>query len=235
MILDPMYFVFVGPAMLLALWAQWKVKSSFNAASKQAALSGMSGAQAAREILDLNDLHDVAIEPVQGHLSDHYDPRHKVLRLSPEVFQGRSLASLGIAAHEAGHAIQDAKHYTPLKLRNGIVPLASIGSGLSWIIIIAGVLIASAGAAFGTSLIWAGIALFSAVVVFQLVNLPVEYDASARAKKTLVEHGIVAEQELKPIRRVLSAAALTYVAATLTAVMTLLYYVIMFAGVGGDD
>ena len=165
-------------------------------------------------------MHSVGIEQVQGHLSDHYDPRHKVLRLSPEVYQQRTAASVGIAAHEAGHAIQDARNYFPLVIRNLAVPAASFGSS-------AGVLLLMLGIFFSTTLMWIGIALFSAVVFFQLVNLPVEFDASSRAKAVLIDLNIVPREEMPAVRSMLTAAAMTYVAATLQAVLTLMYYLMI--------
>jgi len=216
MFFDPKYFLFVGPAILLGLWAQWRVSSAYAAAARMR--SSMTGAQAARRLLDGAGLQSVGIEPIQGHLSDHYDPRHKVLRLSPEVYQGNSLASVGIAAHEAGHAIQDARRYAPLVIRNAAVPLAAFGSNVGIILVIIGAVLS-----MNAYLIWAGIALFSCVVFFQLINLPVEFNASSRAKALLTEMGIVHPREMQPVNNVLSAAALTYVAATLQAVMVLIY------------
>ena len=175
------------------------------------------------------DLQTVQIEQIPGHLSDHYDPRDKVLRLSPEVYQSRSLAAVGIAAHEAGHAIQDAVGYAPLAIRNAAVPVANIGSGAGiFMIIVGSVLTASPW------LIWAGIGLFSCVVFFQVVNLPVEFNASSRAKTQLVQLGIVNSEELVYVNKVLGAAAMTYVAATLQAIFTLLYYVMRFGGSSRD-
>ena len=226
---DPMYYLFLAPAMCLALWAQYKVKSAYAKASRIPAQARISGAEAAARILRSSGIDNVGIEMVQGHLSDHYDPRKKMLRLSPEVYSGHSLASLGIAAHEAGHAIQDKKRYAPLVLRNGIVPLASTGSNLSFILLFAGMMIGSMG------LIMLGIALFSMVVVFQLVNLPVEFDASSRAKKTLVSTGLISPTEQREVGKVLSAAAMTYVAGTITAIMTLLYYLMRAGLLGGRD
>ena len=225
---DPMFFLYVGPAILLALWAQMKVKSAYRTAGKYRASSGLSGAEAAQLILDRFGITNVRIEQVKSFLGDHYDPRHKVLRLSPEVYNGRSLASLGIAAHEVGHAIQDDKAYAPLAIRNGIVPLASIGSKLSMILIIAGLFIASL-----KPLVLVGCILFGAVVVFQLVNLPVEFNASSRARGILLNTGMVTADEDKIVGKVLNAAAMTYVAATLTAILTLLYYLMRFGLLGG--
>ena len=229
MFLDPMYFVYVGPAILLALWAQVKVKSAYANASRLRPRSGLSGAETAQRILNAYGINNVAIEPVKSFLGDHYDPKHKVLRLSPDVYQGRSLASLGIAAHEVGHAIQDAAGYGPLAIRNGLVPMASIGSNISILLIIAGLVLSAMvpGAHF---LAVGGLGLFAVVVLFQLVNLPVEYNASARARHILLSNGMVTADEDRVVGKVLSAAALTYVAATITAILTLLYYVSLVYG-----
>ena len=221
MFFDPWYFVIIGPALLLGFWAQMRIRSTYGKAQKVAAR--LSGAAAARHILDSAGLQQVAIEQVPGHLSDHYDPRQKVLRLSREVYHNRSMAAVGIAAHEAGHAIQDARNYLPLVLRNAAVPVAGFGSSFGMILVIL-------GAIFSQTLVWVGIILFACVVVFQLVNLPVEFDASFRAKRQLVEHGIVDAQDMTHVNKVLNAAALTYVAATLTAILTLLYLVMRFGG-----
>lgn len=217
MFFDPMYFLFLAPAFLLGLYAQWKVKSSF--ASMSEVPARMSGAEAARRMLDSGGLQSVAIEQIQGHLGDHYDPRGKVLRLSPDVYNGRSMAALGVACHEAGHAFQDAKGYAPLVIRNMAVPAAGFGSNI-------GMMMAIGGMIFNLQpLVWIGIILFSAVVFFQVINLPVEFDASARARRQLVDHGMIADREEQYVAKVLNAAALTYVAATLQAIMTLLYLI----------
>jgi Zn-dependent membrane protease YugP len=218
MFFDPMYFLFLAPAILLGMWAQARVSSAYSHASQIPAASGYTGAQAAAALLRSAGIGGVVIETTPGRLSDHYSPTEKTLRLSPEVYKGRSLAALGIAAHEAGHAIQDATRYPLLVLRNGLVPMANIGSNLGWIIIIAGFLLAIA------ELIYIGIAVFSLTVLFQLVNLPVEFDASARARRQLIEGGLIAPEEEREVARVLNAAALTYVAATLTAILTLVYF-----------
>ena len=221
-IFDPMYLVYVAPAFLLALWAQAKVKTTYAAADRVAA--PLSGAAAARHILDSAGLQNIDIEQIPGELSDHYDPRHKVLRLSPNVYQKRSLAAVGIAAHEAGHALQDAKNYAPLMIRNAAVPAAGIGSQ-------AGMTLAVVGLIFQFQpLLMLGIALFGCVVFFQVVNLPVEFNASTRAKAQLAQLGIVSEEQMVYVRKVLSAAALTYVAATLQAIMVLLYLLMRASG-----
>ena len=185
------YFIWMLPAMLLAMWAQYRVKSAFEAGQKIPASSGLTGAQTAQAILDANGITGVRIEQIPGSLSDHYDSGAKVLRLSPEVYDGRSLASLGVAAHEVGHAIQDAKRYSPLVLRNGIVPLAGFGSKFSMFAIMIGAGLQSIG------LIMLGIALFSLTVIFQLVNLPVEFDASSRARKSLVSQGLIQMKKIE--------------------------------------
>jgi len=215
---DPKYFLYVGPAILLALWAEIKVKSAYARASKIPARSGLSGAETAQRILNVHGITNVAIEPANSFLGDHYDPKHKVLRLSPDVYQGHSLASLGIAAHEVGHAIQDATAYGPLAFRSGLVPMATIGSNMSVGLIIAGIIFSFPGLAV------VGLALFGVVVLFQLVNLPVEFNASKRARQVLLANGMVTAEEDRVVGKVLSAAAMTYVAATITAIVTLLYY-----------
>ncbi len=217
MMLDLWYFVWIAPGVILALLAQWWISAAY--ARGQAQPASMSGFSAAQKILDAAGIYDVRIESVPGHLSDHYDPREKVLRLSNDVYHGRNLAAVGIAAHECGHAIQDAVGYAPLVVRNWAVPAANFGSSMSGILLIGGFIFSF------KPLILAGIVLFGAFVLFQLVNLPVEFNASSRAKTLLVDYGIVSEQEMGPVRSILWAAALTYVAATLQAVLTLLYYV----------
>jgi Zn-dependent membrane protease YugP len=225
---DPNYFLAIAPAMLLAMWAQWKVHASFAAAAAEPA--PLSGAAAARHILDSAGATDVEIEPISGQLSDHYDPQAKVLRLSEQVYGARSLAAVGIAAHEAGHALQDAQGYSLMAIRNAAVGVANIGSGLGLLVFMIGL-----GAAL-KPLAWLGILLFGATVFFQLVNLPVELDASNRAKARLVDLGIVPRADMPAVNRVLNAAAWTYVAATLQSVLTLLYYAsFLTSGGSGND
>ena len=220
------YWIMLAPALLLGLWAQMRVKSAFARAEKEPA--PMTGAAAARYVLDSAGLQNVGIEAVDGFLTDHYDPRDKVLRLSPHVYQTNSMAAVGIAAHEAGHAIQDAKRYSPLVIRNAIVPLASFGGGISMTLLTIGAMMGA------MMLVKLGIVLYSAVVFFQLVNLPVEFDASNRAKAQLDALGVVPHQEQQFVREVLNAAAWTYVAGTLQAVMTLLYFISHFSSDNRD-
>lgn len=229
MYFDPMYLLFLLPAMAIAAGAQWLVKSRYASASKVLSRSGVRGADAAAAILRQSGVSNCRIERGGGFLSDHYNPRKKLLSLSPDVYNGTSLASLGIAAHEAGHALQDGKGYGPLKFRNGIIPLANIGSNASTVLIFLGFVLNIAG------LVWIAIALFSATVIFQLINLVVEFDASARAKQVLVGQGLITQQELPVVSKVLSAAALTYVAATLTAIVTLLYFVLRASQMSSRD
>ncbi len=217
-----LYFLMVLPPLLLGLYAQWRVKSTF--ASMSEIPARMSGGDAARRMLDAAGLNSVGIEPIEGHLSDHYDPGAKVLRLSPDVYNGHNMAALGVACHEAGHAFQDAQQYAPLVVRNLAVPAANFGSGAGMMMLFGGILLNL------TAVAWIGVILFAAVVVFQVINLPVEFNASTRARQHLVEYGIIAEREEQYVAKVLNAAALTYVAATLQAIMTLLYYVLILLG-----
>lgn len=236
MFIDPLYLILVLlPGMVIALWAQAKVKRAYAKASKIPAQCGRTGAQAAFEILQRAGIDDVDIEPAQGWLSDHYDPRHRVLRLSPDVYGGRSLASLGIAAHEAGHALQHAEAYTPLSLRNGLVPMAAIGSSLSYILLFVGLFLTYGGSTFGKPLMVLGVALFSLTVIFQFVNLPCEFNASSRARQHLTTLGLVSSSEDAAVKKVLSAAAMTYVAAVITSLLTLLYFLLRSGLLGGDD
>ena len=227
---DPMYLIIIGPTILLSLWAQAKVKGAYAKWSKINIQRNLTGAQAAYDMLNKEGLNDVKIEQISGWLSDHYDPSQKVLRLSPEVYNGRNVASVGIACHEAGHALQHAHHYAFLGLRSLLVPAASIGSRLSWIIIFAGMLLGFAGLAK------LGVILFGFVVLFQLVTLPVEFNASSRAKSALQFNGILSTQtEIEGVNKVLDAAAMTYVAATIAALGQLLYFALRVFGNSRDD
>jgi len=221
---DPAYFLFALPPLLLGLWAQFKVKSAFRKYSQVATQSGMTGAQAALKILQRGGLGSVNVEMTRGMLSDHYDPRHKVLRLSEEVYSLPSIASVGVAAHEAGHALQDKKDYFPLAIRSAMVPVVSLGSWLEPILFMIGFFLSGT---LGSSLARAGIILFGGMALFALVTLPVEFDASRRAKELLVSQGIVSQREMEGVNAVLDAAALTYVAAAAQAIMQLLYYVMV--------
>jgi len=212
---DPTFIVLI-PAVLLALYAQFRVKSAYAQYSQVPVSSGLTGAQAAGEILRRNGLSDVSVERTEGVLSDHYDPRTRALSLSPDVYSGASVASVGVAAHETGHAIQHARGYAPLALRSAMVPTVQFGSWLAWPIFILGFLFHSGG------MVQVGILVFSAVVAFTVVTLPVEFDASARAMRVLQEERLVTPDELRGVRSVLTAAALTYVAAAAMSVMQLL-------------
>lgn len=218
MFFDPIYLLFLAPGMLLSFWASARVKSTFSRYSEVASRSGMSGAEAARELLRRQNINDVSIEPVDGFLSDHYDPSSKTLRLSPDVYHGRSLSALGVAAHEAGHAIQHAHSYGPLAFRSAVVRPAMLGSNLGMIVLGLGV------ATQMTGMVWLGIILFSAFVLFTLVTLPVEFNASSRAVAALVDTRIISQSEAADTKRVLDAAALTYVAAAISAVLQLVYF-----------
>ena len=223
---DPTYMLIVISA-LISLFAQFLVNSRFSKYSRVRSRSGMTGAQAAERILQSQGIYDVAIQRVSGKLTDHYDPRNKTLNLSDAVYASTSVAAVGVAAHECGHAIQHARGYAPLSFRSALVPVANIGSQLSWLFIILGIF-------FGGShtLIMIVILMFSAAVLFQLVTLPVEFNASGRALKLLSETGILQKDEVSDTRKVLSAAALTYVAAATTAVLQLLRLLRLF---GGND
>lgn len=220
MFFDPMYFLFLAPGIALAAYAQFKLKSCYAKTSQIYNNSGLSGRETALAILDSEGISGVGVEEVQGTLSDHYDPKAKMLRLSSDIYHGRTIAAMGVAAHEVGHAIQDAKAYAPLVMRNAIVPIASFGSNASWFLMMIGFMMQL------SSLVFLGIIAFSATVIFQLVNLPVEFDASNRAKEILFKRGMVTNDEKKQVGKVLNAAALTYVAATITAILTLLYFLV---------
>jgi len=238
MFFDPLYIIMMLPAMLLAIWAETRVKSAYHKYSRIGNSAGMTGADAAARMLGAMGMNivstagsapkfknAVAIEMGSGMLSDHYDPRTHTLRLSPDVYRGRSLAAVGIACHEAGHALQHAGNYAPLSLRTAIVPTAQFGSWLGLPLILLGFLLKSA------LLIKFGVLLFLAIVVFQLITLPVEFNASRRAKQALADMGIVVgRQEQAGVAAVLDAAAWTYVAAAVSAVLTLLYYLMLIFG-----
>ena len=228
--LDPtMILVLIG--VVITLWAQWRVNSAFSKYSRVRSRTGMTGAEAAQRLLQSQGIYDVRVQRVGGSLTDHYDPRTKTVNLSDDVFNVSSVAAIGVAAHECGHAIQDNVGYVPLRIRGNLVPVANIGSRLSWPLILIGLLISG----LGSPLVEIGIIMFSLAVLFQLVTLPVELDASARAVRLLDAEGILAGDEVSGTRKVLHAAALTYVAAAATSILQLLRLVILFGGRRRDD
>lgn len=219
-----MYFMFILPALLLSLYAQFKVKSTFNQYSQVRSAKGYTGATAASTIMRRNGINNVDVEAIGGSLTDHYDPVSHRLRLSETVYASNSIAAVGVAAHEVGHAIQHQQQYGPLELRHRLVPVTNFASSASFPILILGGFIGS------LNLIFIGIALFTAVVLFHVVTLPVELNASRRAVVQLADCGLVTNEEIPMVKKVLSAAALTYLAATLSAIASLLYYVMIFMG-----
>ncbi|TLS35944.1 Zn-dependent protease [Pseudalkalibacillus caeni] len=223
------YLLYFALLMLIPLWAQSRVKSAYKKYSKVPNSSGMSGAEVARRILDQNGLYNVSVEEVRGRLTDHYDPRSKVIRLSSENYHGHSVAGAAVAAHEVGHAIQDQQSYAPLRFRHALVPIASLGSNLSYILIFIGFLLGALNLAL------LGIIFMSAAVLFQLVTLPVEFNASSRAMDQIISVGAIRNDEERETKKVLNAAALTYVAAAFVAVLELLRFVLMFAGLNQED
>jgi len=230
---DPTFLIFIVPAMILGLIAQAAVQGRFKQYSQVATMRGLTGAQVARQILDTNGLSGVSIEETQGFLSDNYDPRSQTLRLSPDVARSTSVAAVGVAAHESGHALQHARGYLPLQLRSALVPAVQFGSWLGPLIIMAGILLEALMGAFtlGNALAWFGVLLFGLVAVFSFVTLPVEIDASARAKAMLYQYNIVDRRELDGVNKVLNAAAWTYVAAAIAALLQVLRWVfILTAG-----
>jgi uncharacterized protein len=220
MYFDPSYLVFILPALALSLWASWRTHSTFKKYSRVRTARGLTGAQAAQEMLRGAGVSDVQIVPARGFLSDHYNPANKTLALSEPTYASNSVAAVGVACHEAGHALQHAWGYKPLWLRSALVPTANIGSSAGYLVMLGGLLFHSA------NLIYVGAVLFACVLLFQLVTLPVEFDASARAKRLAVENGIILPQEREGMDKVLNAAAMTYVAAVVSTLMTLLYYLL---------
>ena len=229
---DPYYWILIVPSLLLAIWAQMMVSSNFKKYSAVYNQRGYTGADAARMILDSNGLYHVRIERVSGNLTDHYNPSNKTLNLSDSVYGSTSVAAVGVAAHECGHAIQHQQGYVPLTLRSAIVPVANLGSTLAWPLILIGLFFTSNT---GTFLIDLGILCFSFAVLFQLVTLPVEFNASHRALRILGEQGILSDSELPYTRKVLKAAALTYVASAAASILQLLRLVLLFGGRRRDD
>ena len=228
--LDPTIFlVLIG--VLLSLWAQNRVNSTFARYSRVRSFSGMTGAEAARRLLNVQGIYDVTVQPVSGKLTDHYDPRTKVVKLSDSVYNATSVAAIGVAAHECGHAMQHNEGYGPLRFRSALVPVANFGSQLSWPMILLGILFGG----LGSPLVQVGILMFSLAVLFQLVTLPVEFNASSRAVRHLDSQGILSGEEVDGTRKVLKAAALTYVAAAAGSILQLLRLVILFGGRDRDN
>lgn len=227
MYFDPMYLCFMAPAFIMMALASWYVNSTFNKWGQVRARSGLTGAQAAQRLINNGGLAGVQVAATGGSLSDHYDPRNKTLFLSQNVANVPSVASVAVAAHELGHAMQDAEGYFPLRFRAALVPVVNIGTNLGWILILAGMLLQM------TNLAWVGVAVFSGGALFALATLPVELNASGRAKRLLAETGIISgEDEQRGVNSVLNAAALTYVAGAITAMLQLLYYVMLIGGIG---
>jgi len=226
MFFDPVYLLFVAPGLLLAMWASFRVRQAFSHYSQVPSELGHSGAEAAQRLLAFSGIRDVRVVPAEGYLSDHYNPLTKELALSDEVYNGRSVAAIGIAAHETGHAIQHATGYGPLWLRSTLVPTANIGSTLGYVVMAVGLFLSP-------WVVLAGVALFSAVLLFQVVTLPVEFNASARAKQLVLEAGLIRPYEREGIDRVLNAAALTYVAAMVSTLLVILYYLFRSGLLGG--
>ena len=225
---DLSYLIFMLPAILLTMWAQFKVKSAYSKYSKTANSRGLTGEDAARSVLSANDVANVRIEHINGTMTDHFSPTENVIRLSDGVHRERSIAAVCIAAHEAGHAVQHAENYFPNKVRSSLIPVANITSKLSWPLIIAGLFISE-------TLIWAGIIAYSLAVLVYLVTLPVEFDASRRALATIKRTGMLSENEYKGAKSVLTAAAMTYVASALTSVLQLLRLLLMVSGRRRND
>ena len=225
---DPMYLVFALPALLLAFYAQFKVQSAYKKYLRVENWQGLTGFDIARRLLQATGLYDIQVEGTRGHLTDHYDPRSKKLRLSPEVANGRSVAAASIVAHEVGHALQDAQEYGPLKLRSALVPAANLGS---W----AGPILFFLGLFIHPNLAWLGVGLFGLAALFTLITLPVEFNASRRGLELLKVYQMTDGRQMVGAKKVLDAAALTYVAALAQALSTLLYYVFLLTGFRRDD
>lgn len=233
MFFDPLYWLIIGAGMILSLWASAATRGAFAKYSKYTTHRGMTGADVARSILRDHGISDVSVEPVRGTMTDHYDPRTKTLRLSEGVFASRSMAALGVAAHEVGHAIQHARGYALLGFRSAWVPVANLGGGISIFVLIMAAILGGAATAVGGTLSLVGVVLFATTTVFTLITLPVEFDASRRALATLQTGGYMTPEELGGARRVLNAAAMTYVAAFVTSLLTLLYWAYRLGLFGG--
>lgn len=226
---DPIYWIMLLPVLAITIYAQAKVSSNFNRYSKVVNRRHLTGAQAAEAVLHQHGVYNVRIERVRGNLTDHYDPRTNVIRLSEQVYDSPTIAAVGVAAHEAGHAVQYAENYSPIRIRAALIPLTQIGSQFGIILLIIGILLTY------EPLFMVGIILFSFTTLFQLITLPVEFNASRRAMVTIRESGLLTSDEADGARKVLSAAAMTYVAALLMSIVQLLRFVLMFAGRRGDD
>ena len=231
---DWTYLVLVLPCIIFSMWASSSVNSTFKKYSQKFSIRRITGAQAAQRVLSHNGVCGVRIERVSGSLTDHYDPRTNVIRLSDSVYDSTSVAAIGVAAHEAGHAVQYAQHYAPIKLRAAIIPITSIGSKLAMPLILLGIVLSFMGS-FSTTLIYLGIAAFGLSLVFQLVTLPVEFNASRRAMGAIDDAGILTTEEQRGARKTLTAAAMTYVAATAVALAQLLRLLVLFSGRRRDD
>lgn len=223
------YLIYFAIIILIPLWAQWKVKSAFSKYSKVTNSSHVNGAEVARKILDHHGLYEIDVQMTKGFLGDHYDPRSKVIRLSPNVYHGYSLAAAAVASHETGHALQDKENYSFLRIRHALVPVANIGSNFSWILILIGFFAQMSG------MVLLGILFMAAAVVFQIVTLPVEFNASNRAMDEVISLGIIRNEEERNTKKVLNAAALTYVAAAAVAVMELLRLVLIYTGMTREE
>lgn len=223
------FLLYFALLIIIPLWAQMKVKGAYKKYSKVPASAGLAGSQVARKILDDNGLYDVRVEETPGKLTDHYDPRSKTVRLSSENYYGTSVAGAAIAAHEVGHAIQDANDYAFLRFRHALVPVASIGSNFSWLLILAGIFFSL------TNLLLLGIIFMAAAVLFQIITLPVEFNASNRAMDQVVSLGIIRNEEERETKKVLNAAALTYVASALVAVLELVRLILIYTGMAGEE
>ncbi|MCL5961525.1 MAG: zinc metallopeptidase [Chloroflexi bacterium] len=224
MYFDPLYIALIAPGLLFMILAQWKVKSTYAKYSRVPNQRRVAGGQLARILLDANRLYDISVERIPGRLTDHYDPRDRVLRLSDAVYGNATVASLGIVAHEVGHVVQDASKYVPMRVRSGLVPVVNVGSTLGYIFLFGGIILRMGGLA------WLGVAFFAAGVLFALVTLPVEINASQRAMQLLHASGLVDVSEFRGARSVLNAAAVTYVASLLMGLLNLLYWVVVAAG-----
>ena len=236
MFFDPLYLLFMIPGIALAFYAQWKVQSTYNKYAQVPNAHGMTGLDVARTLMRNEGLDYLGVEQIPGNLTDHYDPRGKVMRLSEGASRLPSVAAMAIVAHELGHAVQDKQGYGWMKVRSGIVGVANIGSNFGWLLIIGGLLLgALQGSQFGFQLAIAGVVLMSAAVAFTLVTLPVEFNASSRAREMLMRNGLVTAQEAEGVRQMLNAAALTYVAAAAQAVLQLLYWVMVLSGARRSD